>query len=475
MSLEKLNEQVKKDLSYIAHPVSHVEWVKPISHPEGHVFDVVVIGGGQSGLSTAFGLKRERITNMTILDENPAGIEGPWITYARMVTLRTPKHLPSVDLGIPSLTFQAWWIAQHGQEAWERLDKVPRDEWMNYLKWYREVLELPVQNEVKVDLIEPIEGGLHRLHLSGNGAKSKTILARKVVLATGIQGGGEWHVPDFIKNNLPKSLYAHTSEAIDFEALKGKRIGILGGGASAFDNANFALSTGVKEVHTFIRRKEMVRVNPMRVLEQSGIIERYHSLSDAEKYAAMLHFFKFNQPPTNDTFNRANAWEGFYVHLDSPWLEVSASEEGAVVRTPHETFTFDYLIISTGLVTDPALRPELKQVEQYITRWGDVYKPSPDMANPVIEAHPYLSKSFAFVPNSEEGKAALYGLFAFNYSALISCGVSASALSGIRYAVPKLVTAIADELFQDDKPSILKDYFEYDVIEFTGNPKVPTK
>lgn len=158
-----------------------------------------MIGGGQSGLSTAFGLKRERITNITVLDENPAGIEGPWITYARMVTLRTPKHLPSIDLGIPSLTFQSWWIAQHGQEAWDQLDKIPRDEWMNYLKWYREVLELPVQNEVKVDLIEPLGDGVHRLQISGNGAKSNSLLARKVVLATGIQGGGEWHVPDFIK------------------------------------------------------------------------------------------------------------------------------------------------------------------------------------------------------------------------------------------------------------------------------------
>ncbi|MFP3917815.1 FAD-dependent oxidoreductase [Lysinibacillus telephonicus] len=471
MSLENLNEQVRRDLSYISH--IGTDWVKPVVHTEGHVYDVAIVGGGQSGLCTAFGLKRERITNITILDENPAGIEGPWITYARMVTLRTPKHLPSIDLGIPSLTFQSWWIAQHGQESWDRMEKVPREEWMNYLKWYREVLELPVQNEVKVELIEPIGEKLYRLHLSGNGAKSNSILTRKVVLATGIQGGGEWHVPDIIKKALPKSLYAHTSEAIDFETLKGKKVGILGGGASAFDNANFALSTGAKEVHTFVRRKEMVRINPMRILEQSGIIERYHTLNDAEKYTAMAHFFKINQPPTNDTFNRASSSEGFELHLDSPWLEVKETEEGAYVRTPHETFIFDYLIISTGLVTDPALRPELKAVEQYITRWGDVYKASPEIANTLIDAHPYLSRGFAFVPNSEEGKAALYGLFAFNYSALISCGISASALSGIRFAIPKLISAIADELFQDDKKEILKDYYEYNIIEFTGNAKIP--
>ncbi|RKJ42678.1 FAD-dependent oxidoreductase, partial [Butyricicoccus sp. 1XD8-22] len=167
MSLEALNEQVKKDLSYIAHPGK--EWVKPVTHEDSHVYDVAIIGGGQSGLSTAFGLFRERITNITILDENPKGVEGPWITYARMITLRTPKHLPSIDLGVPSLTFQSWFIAKFGKEAWDELDKISRNDWMEYLKWYREVLNLPVQNEVKVDLIEPVEKKLHRLYLSGNG------------------------------------------------------------------------------------------------------------------------------------------------------------------------------------------------------------------------------------------------------------------------------------------------------------------
>lgn len=91
-----------------------------------------------------------------------------------------------------------------------------------------------------MERIVPLDGGIHRVMLAGGEA----VLARKVVLATGIQGGGEWHTPPMIRDALPRALYAHTSEAIDFEALKGKRIGILGGGASAFDNANWALETG---------------------------------------------------------------------------------------------------------------------------------------------------------------------------------------------------------------------------------------
>jgi hypothetical protein len=466
MSLEALNERVKTDLSYLA--FGGPDWVRPLNHPEGHVYDVVIIGGGQSGLGAAFGLLRERVSNILVIDENPEGLEGPWETYARMVTLRTPKHLTSIDLGIPSLTFRSWWEAQVGPEGWEAVVKIPRGDWMNYLRWYRKVLNLPVINEVKLKLIEPAEEGIHRLHAEGAGAPSSLLLARKVILATGIQGGGEWHVPSMIAEKLPRHLYAHTSEAIDFEALKGKKVAVLGGGASAFDNANFALSEGVAEAHVFVRRKEIPRINPIRQMEVSGMIEHFPALSDADKYAAIAHFFKHNQPPTNDTFERAASWPGFNVHLGAPWLDVEAVGEGALVTTPQGKFTFDFLIISTGLLTDPALRPELRLVEGHIARWVDRYKAPEEVANPVLDAHPYLSPGFAFLSRDEVGQKRLHGLFTFSYSALISCGISASALSGVRYGIPKLVTTVADQLFHDDREEILKNFFTYSENEFVG-------
>ncbi|MFB9330494.1 FAD/NAD(P)-binding protein [Paenibacillus aurantiacus] len=466
MSLEALQARVKADLSYLAY--GGPDWIKPKYHPDGHIYDVVIVGGGQSGLSIAFGLLRERISNILIIDENREGLEGPWETYARMMTLRTPKHLTSIDLGIPSLTFRSWWEAQHGPDGWEALGKIPRGEWMNYLRWYRNILALPVKNDTKLKLIDSAGEGIHRLHIEGAGASATQLLARKVVLATGIQGGGQWHVPSMIKENLPARLYAHTSDRIDIEALRGKRIAILGGGASAFDNANFALSEGVAEAHVFIRRSELPRINPIRQMEGSGMIERFAAFGDDDKYSVMSHFFRHNQPPTNDTFERASAWPGFRLHLASPWLEVKESEDGAVVTTPHGEFTFDFLIISTGLVTDPALRPELALVERHIVRWGDRYKAPEEIANPLMDAHPYLSRGFAFQSRDAEGERKLYGLFSFTYSALVSCGVSASALSGMKFAVPRLVCEVADQLFLDDRDRILEDYFNYDAPEFIG-------
>ncbi|UJF32712.1 flavin-containing monooxygenase [Paenibacillus hexagrammi] len=466
MSIEALNDRVKTDLSYLAY--GGANWVRPREHSEGHVYDVVIVGAGQSGLGIAFALLRERVTNILLIDENHEGYEGPWETYARMVTLRTPKHLTSVDLGIPSLTFRSWWEAQFGPDGWEAVGKIPRVDWMNYLRWYRQVLNLPVRNEVKLKLIEPTDDGIHRLHIQGTGAPSEKLLTRKVVLATGIQGGGEWHVPSMIKEKLPRTTYAHTSESINFEKLKGKKIAVLGGGASAFDNANFALTEGVAEAHIFVRRKEMPRINPIRQMEFSGMIEHYAALPDADKYAAMVHFFKHNQPPTNDTFERAASWPGFQLHLGAPWLDVEHVGEGVRVSTPQGKFTFDFLIISTGLLTDPALRPELRLVVGHIERWGDRYQAPDELANPVIDAHPYLSRGFAFQGRDAEGKKLLHGIFSFSYSALISCGISASALSGMRYGIPRLVSAITDQLFLDDREEILKNFYAYDEVEFVG-------
>ncbi|OIJ13631.1 monooxygenase [Anaerobacillus alkalilacustris] len=474
MNIETLKQQVKRDLSYLAY--GGKDWLQPFTRDEGHVYDVVIIGGGQSGLATAFGLLRERISNIIVVDENPEGFEGPWETYARMETLRTPKQLTSIDFGIPSLTYRSWWKAQFGPKGWDSIDKIPRSDWMNYLRWYRKVLNLPVMNEVKVELLEPTGEDIHRLHISGNKAPTTTLLTRKVILATGIQGGGEWHVPAFISKKLPRFLYAHTSEDIDFVALKNKKVAILGGGASAFENANFALTKGVSEAHIFVRRKELPRVNPIRQLEGSGIIERYHTLTDAEKYATIAHFFHYNQPPTNDTFQRSSSWPGFHLHLGAPWLNVEATNEGALVTTPQGHFTFDFLIISTGLLTDPALRPELSLIEKHITRWRDRYKAPKEIANPLVDTHPYLSPGFAFTSRDNVGEKLLHGIFNFNYSALVSCGISASALSGLKYGLPRLISAVADQLFLDDRNEILRNYFDYKEPEFIGEwPKSKLK
>ena len=465
MSMTAYDDLVRRDLDRLNYPGA--DWVRPTHHPDNHVYDVIIVGGGQSGLGAAFALKRERINNILILDESREGFEGPWETYARMVTLRTPKSITSIDIGVPALTFRAWWEAQHGPEGWARVDKIPREDWMAYLRWYRRVLDLPVRNATQVEDIEPLNG-MFRLNTNEG-----VYIARKVVLATGIQGGGEWFTPPMIKT-LPRHLYAHASEAIDIASLRGKRVGILGGGASAFDNAHHILAAGVAEVHVFVRRAELPRINPIRHMEAAGFIARFASLPDADKYEAMSHFFKFNQPPTNDTFARAAAFPGFHLHTGAAWQGVREVDGGTVVTTAGGDHRFDFLIISTGLVTDPALRRELRRLDAGILRWGDVYDAPQAVKNALLDCHPYLGNGFAFRGRDEHWQARLHGLFAFNYSALVNFGLSASALSGLKFALPKLAQGVADQLFNDDRETMLGAYYAYAEPEFTAEWRAGT-
>jgi len=462
IGLPALEAQLARELELIG--FARPEWVRPRSVEGAPVLDVAVIGGGQCGLSAALGLRREGVINVRVFDENEAGFEGPWETYARMVTLRTPKHLNPIDFGVPSLTYRAWWEAQHGAAGWQAVDKIARGDWMEYLRWYRRVLDLPVENGAKLQRIEPVTAhGVHCLHF----ADGSVALARKVVLATGIQGGGEWHTPAVVRDNLPRHLWAHTSEPIDFAALQGKRIGVLGGGASAFDNANFALTQGVAAAEVFMRRKELPRINPIRFMERVGFTARYPALDDQTKYAAMDAFLGHNQPPTNDTFERAAAWPGFALHLGAPWLDVKEHDGLVRVTTPHGHHDFDFVVVSTGLLSDPGLRPELADVADLIARWSDRVTP-PGKPNALIDAHPYLGNAFEFLPRDGVDGAPLHGLFAFNYSALVSLGLSASALSGLHNALPRLVKGVADQLFLDDREALVADFLDYDEHEFLG-------
>ena len=57
-----------------------------------------------------------------------------------MNLLRTPKALPGPELGIPALSFQAWYEARHGQAAYTAIDRIERIDWADYLSWYRQFL-----------------------------------------------------------------------------------------------------------------------------------------------------------------------------------------------------------------------------------------------------------------------------------------------------------------------------------------------
>ncbi len=467
-ALRDLEARVRRDLSLIDYPSR--AWVPPRTQAGEPVLDVAIVGGGQGGLATAFGLKREKIDAIAVFDRNEDGLAGPWVTFARMLTLRTPKHVTGPDLGIPSLSPRSWFEASHGRDAWDALDKISRQDWQDYLNWFRRVLDLPVRSGVTVSAIEPVEtdhGHLLRLTLeSADGTETR--LARKVVLATGIDGSGAWHVPRFIRDAVPADRWAHTSGAIDFARLRGARIGVLGAGASAFDNAATALEAGASSVTLCLRRHELPRVNPYRWMENAGFLGHFASLPDLDRWRFMKRIFDLNQPPPQDTFWRCRRHAGFSLRTLCPWTDARMDGDEIVVETPEGTLRFDFLIVGTGFQVDLSLRPELNRFSGNIALWRDRFTPPDAERDALLGSHPYLGTGFEFLERVPGETPALRHIHNFTFGATPSMGLSGASISGMRYGVARLVGGLSRALFLDDAGAHLESLLRYDTPELTS-------
>jgi cation diffusion facilitator CzcD-associated flavoprotein CzcO len=462
--LEELACRARYELQCVSYPAR--PWVQARSHSGEPVHNVVVVGGGQSGVAIAFGLMRERVLDVVVLDRSPAGQEGPWSTYARMHTLRTPKTVTGPDLGIPSLSARSWYEARFGAQAWEKLGKIPRDLWLEYLLWLRETVGIAVRNETEVFDIEPVAPGVLALHVrcATDGRALPRLLARKIVLATGIEGSGAWQVPKLISNSLPRERYAHTADPIDFPGLAGKHVVVLGAGASAFDNAAVALEHGAASVDLLVRRPEIPKINPNRWIEFAGFIRHFADLSDEMKWRFMWKYFDMNQPPPQDTFDRCARFGNFHIHTASPLTAAAYDGSQIVLTTPTERLQADFLIVGTGHVIDFEARPELSRVAQHIARWQDRYTPPASERNDTLARYPYLGPNGQFTEREPGTAPHLADITCFTYGAMPSLANSAG-ISQLKFGVERIVTGITRDFFVNDGEAYFASLCAYDEKE----------
>ena len=243
--LSALAAAADRDFARMRFPAPN--WVPVSTGPDGRsALDVLVIGGGMCGQTLGLALMRDGVRNVRIIDRAARGREGPWGTYARMETLRSPKHLTGPDLGFPALTFRAWYEARHGEEGWERLYKIATADWLDYLLWVRDTAGVPVENGVEATDIEPAQD-LVRVALPWRGRE------RGDLRAQGGAGGRPRRLAArptcrrFLRCaracRISATACSTPAIAIDFARFRGGRIGVLGASASAFDNAAMALES----------------------------------------------------------------------------------------------------------------------------------------------------------------------------------------------------------------------------------------
>ncbi|UPY37180.1 NAD(P)/FAD-dependent oxidoreductase [Sediminicoccus sp. KRV36] len=455
--------QVAQDLEALNLPPRN--WVPAISRDGVAVRDVVVIGAGMNGIAAAGALIFKGIRNIAVLEASAPGQEGPWVTTARMDTLRSPKTLPGPCFGIPSLTFRAWYVASFGAEAWEALYKIHNATWQDYLGWLQRVLRLPVEHGVRVARISPYEGVL-RLTLSDG----RTLLARRVVMATGRAGAGGLHMPDFVAPDLFPDLAALAPTPIDFTALRGKSLGLIGGGASAWDNAATALEQGAAEAHLYVRRATLPQINKGRGSAGPGFHQGWDSLSLQERWDLIVYMHDAQAPPPHETVKRALRLPGFQIHLATPVRAARRGDAGVVLDLGGREVRHDFLIVGTGFVVDMDRVPELADFAPHIARWEDCYTPPEALRRPEMAAFPFLGGGFELQPRDASAPAELGLIHMMNYGAHASHGGIASDIPGVAVAGERVSLAILRHLFQAEIGALRDELSAFDEPELEGTP-----
>jgi cation diffusion facilitator CzcD-associated flavoprotein CzcO len=460
--LDALEARLMQDLAYLELPAK--SWVPPRLVEGRSVFDVVVVGGGMCGLTATAALMLLGISNVIAFDASPAGHEGPWVTFARMRTLRSPKQLTGPALGLPALTFRAYYEARFGAEAWHSLNKIPRTMWMEYLVWYRRVLALPVRNGARVTAIRCFSPDLLEIGIAG----APSVLARRVVLATGRDGLGGPSVPA-LTAGLDRRFWAHSAEPIDFAALAGRAVGVVGAGASAMDNAATALEAGAASVDLFIRRTDIPRINKFTGIGSPGVVHGFRALSDAWKWRFLHYVLGQQTPPPRDSTLRVSSHPNGRFHVGSPITRLVQDGDALAVTTPKGRYRVDFMIFATGFQMDAAQRPEFAAFAPHIRLWKDRFTAPAGLASAELEHFPDLGPAFVFQEKTPGACPMLARIHCFNHHATLSHGKLAGDIPAVSDGAQRLARGIAQLLFTEDQETHYARLQAFDTPELLGD------
>jgi cation diffusion facilitator CzcD-associated flavoprotein CzcO len=443
--LAALEARLAEDLELLQRPAPR--WTPERTQDGAPVLDVAVIGAGMTGLALTAALV-QRGVSVVAYDEAPAGFEGPWATTARMETLRSPKQLAGPALGIASLTFRAWFEAQHGRDAWQALDKIPRLQWMDYLRWYRKVLALPVRSAHRITDIRPRADGLVELRVE-SAAGALTAWARHVVLATGRAGLGGPSLPAFAAA-LPRTRWAHSADEHDYARLAGLRVGVIGAGASAMDSAATALEAGAAQVHLLVRRRDLPRINKGKGAGNPGFVHGYARLPDAWKWRIRRYINTQQVPPPRNSTQRVSRHRNAHFHFGAA-IEGAAERDGALhVRTSAGPIALDFLIFATGFKVDWRQRPMLRHIAPCIRIWRDRWPPPPGDRDAELEESPDLGAAFEFQPREGTDCPGLDRVHCLSYPATLSLGVITGDIPAISEGALQLADTLTGLLYAED-------------------------
>jgi cation diffusion facilitator CzcD-associated flavoprotein CzcO len=191
-----------------------------------HEPDVLVVGGGQAGLSIAARLKQLQIDTL-IVDREPR-IGDNWRKRYHALTLHNQVQVNH----LPYMPFPPNWPVY-----------IPKDKLANWFEAYVEAMELNywTGTEFESGTYDEAEGRWS-VELRKSDGSTRTMHPRHVVIATGVSGIP--NVPDIPGLKNFAGVVLHSSRYDDGEAWQGKTALVIGTGNSGHDIAQDLHSSG---------------------------------------------------------------------------------------------------------------------------------------------------------------------------------------------------------------------------------------
>ncbi|KZT00877.1 FAD/NAD(P)-binding domain-containing protein [Laetiporus sulphureus 93-53] len=180
---------------------------------------VIVIGGGQSGLDVAARLKHLDVPTLVIERQNRIGDQ--WRTRYEALCLHDPVWYDH----LPYMPFPPSWPVY-----------TPAQKLANWLEYYAEAMELNVWTSSEVSNVRKDDDGKWSVTVRKGDGTERTFHVDHVIMAVGF-GGGVPKVPDIPGRDEFQGQVLHSTEHRSAKDHLGKKVVIVGACTSAHDIA----------------------------------------------------------------------------------------------------------------------------------------------------------------------------------------------------------------------------------------------
>jgi putative flavoprotein involved in K+ transport len=204
------------------------------------IYDVIVIGAGQAGLSMGYFLSKSKL-NFLILDAHNR-VGDTWRNRYDSLLLFTPRSYSS----LPGLALKG-----------DPKGFPTKDEIADYLEHYAEELELPIKLNIKVEKVSKVD------HLFSIQTHDFTLKSKRVVVATG--PFKDPYIPHMSTNLSKEIIQLHSSQYKNPSQLKTGGVLVVGGGNSG---SQIAVELS-KQFETFLSVGQKLNFLPLTLANQS--------------------------------------------------------------------------------------------------------------------------------------------------------------------------------------------------------------